>query len=75
MHVQRQGGGANGIGKCIAEEFKKLGASVYVIDIAQMVLFLCSDKAGFITGENICIDGGMTRLMIYHGDHGWKLEE
>ena len=27
-----------------------------------------------ITGENICIDGGMTRLMIYHGDHGWKLE-
>ncbi len=44
-------------------------------DIAQMVLFLCSDKAGFITGENICIDGGMTRLMIYHGDHGWKLEE
>ena len=44
-------------------------------DIAQMDLFLCSDKAGYITGENICIDGGMTRLMIYHGDHGWKLEE
>ena len=44
-------------------------------DIANMVLFLCSDKAGFITGENICIDGGMTRQMIYHGDHGWKLEE
>ena len=40
-------------------------------DIAEMVLFLCSEKAGFITGENICIDGGMTRLMIYHGDHGW----
>ena len=40
-------------------------------DIAVMVMFLCSDKAGFITGENICIDGGMTRLMIYHGDHGW----
>ena len=44
------------------------------MDIAHMVLFLCSDKAGFITGENICIDGGMTRQMIYHGDHGWKLE-
>ena len=43
-------------------------------DIANMVLFLCSDKAGFITGENICIDGGMTRQMIYHGDNGWKLE-
>ena len=44
-------------------------------DIANMVLFLCSDKAGFITGENICIDGGMTRQMIYHGDHGWRLEK
>lgn len=43
------------------------------MDIANMVLFLCSDKAGFITGENICIDGGMTRQMIYHGDHGWTL--
>ena len=42
-------------------------------DIADMVLFLCSSKAGFITGENICIDGGMTRQMIYHGDHGWSL--
>ena len=42
-------------------------------DIAQMALFLCSDKAGFITGENICIDGGMTKQMIYHGDHGWTL--
>jgi NAD(P)-dependent dehydrogenase (short-subunit alcohol dehydrogenase family) len=40
-------------------------------DIAEMALFLCSGKAGFITGENICIDGGMTRLMIYHGEHGW----
>ena len=41
------------------------------MDISNMVLFLCSDKAGFITGENICIDGGMTKLMIYHEDHGW----
>ena len=44
------------------------------MDIANMVLFLCSDKAGFVTGENICIDGGMTKQMIYHGDCGWKLE-
>ena len=44
------------------------------LDIANMVLYLCSDIAGFITGENICIDGGMTRHMIYHGDHGWTLE-
>ena len=44
-------------------------------DIANMVLYLCSDMAGFITGENICIDGGMTRQMIYHGDFGWTLDE
>ena len=45
------------------------------MDIANMVLFLASDKAGFITGENICIDGGMTRNMIYHNDNGWRLEK
>lgn len=79
-------GGAQGIGRCITEEFCKAGAHVCVIDrqpagrvgnpldIANMVLFLCSDKAGFITGENICIDGGMTRQMIYHGDNGWILQ-
>lgn len=44
------------------------------LDIANMVLFLCSDKAGFITGENVCIDGGMTKLMIYHDDHGWNYQ-
>ena len=44
------------------------------LDIANMVLFLCSEKSGFITGENICIDGGMTKLMIYHDDHGWTYE-
>lgn len=43
-------------------------------DIANMVLYLCSEMAGFITGENICIDGGMTRNMIYHGDFGWTLD-
>ena len=44
-------------------------------DIAETVLFLCSGKAGFITGENICIDGGMTKQMIYHGEHGWTFGE
>lgn len=44
------------------------------LDIANMVLYLCSEKAGFITGENICIDGGMTRQMIYHNDFGWTLQ-
>lgn len=44
-------------------------------DIAQLVLFLASDKAGFITGENICVDGGMTKQMIYHGEYGWNYTE
>ena len=43
-------------------------------DIAEMVLYLCRDEAGFITGETITVDGGMSRLMIYHGDHGWRLD-
>lgn len=52
-----------------------VGRVGYPLDIANMVLYLCSDKAGFITGENICIDGGMTKLMIYNGDYGWNLKE
>jgi NAD(P)-dependent dehydrogenase (short-subunit alcohol dehydrogenase family) len=44
-------------------------------DIARLTLFLCSENSGFITGENITVDGGMTRLMIYHGDQGWKYED
>ena len=44
------------------------------MDIANMVMYLCSEKAGFISGENICIDGGMTRQMVYHDDFGWSLE-
>ena len=44
------------------------------LDIANLALYLCSDMAGFITGENICVDGGMTRQMIYHNDWGWRLE-
>ena len=44
------------------------------LDIANMVLFLASDRAGFVTGENVCVDGGMTRLMVYHNDCGWRYE-
>lgn len=34
-------------------------------DVAEAALFLCSDKAGFITGQSLTIDGGMTVKMIY----------
>ncbi len=68
-------GGAQGIGKCCAECFQREGAMVHVIDIHEGPWFVgdLSDKAGFISGENVCIDGGMTRQMLYHGDNGWTL--
>lgn len=44
------------------------------MDIAEMTLFLCSKKAGFMTGENVVIDGGMSKLMIYHHDEGWHYQ-
>ena len=34
-------------------------------DIAEMVLYLCSPRAGFNTGQNFVVDGGMTKKMIY----------
>lgn len=40
-------------------------------DVVNAVLFLCDPKSSFITGQNITVDGGMTRLMVYHGDCGW----
>ncbi len=44
-------------------------------DIVNAVMFLCSKESGFITGENICVDGGMTKLMIYHDDFGWSYND
>lgn len=43
-------------------------------DIAKAILFLVSDEASFIDGQNLCIDGGMTKLMIYHNDYGWTMQ-
>ncbi|ULG71456.1 SDR family oxidoreductase [Macrococcus brunensis] len=41
-------------------------------DIVEMMLFLASNKAGFITGQVFTVDGGMTKQMIYHNDQGWQ---
>lgn len=43
-------------------------------DIVKAAMFLCSEDSGFINGENITVDGGMTKLMIYHNDNGWKYD-
>lgn len=44
-------------------------------DIVNMVKFLCSEDSSFITGQNFTVDGGMSKQMIYHGDHGWEYKE
>ena len=36
-------------------------------DVAELVAYLLSDAAGFVTAQNFVIDGGMTRKMIYEG--------
>lgn len=43
-------------------------------DIADLVLYLCSEKAGFITGQDISVDGGMSKNMIYSGEGGWSFD-
>lgn len=45
------------------------------LDIARAVMFLCDPANSFIDGENITVDGGMTKQMIYTGDEGWTLEK
>lgn len=79
-------GGANGIGKCVKEEFLKQNAIVEIIDIApgnhyvedisgkNVLGNFRSNKASLINKENICIDDGMTRKRIYHNDFDWKYE-
>lgn len=59
---------------CADEKQHLVGRIGKPIDIARAVLFLCSEESGFITGQNITIDGGMTKQMIYHNDFGWKYE-
>lgn len=44
------------------------------MDIARAVLFLCDSQNSFINGQTITVDGGMTKLMVYAGDHGWSFD-
>lgn len=44
-------------------------------DVTNMIMYLCSDTAGFITGQTFQIDGGMSIQMIYHQDHGWQYKK
>lgn len=46
-----------------------------VADIVNAVMFFCDQKSSFITGQDIVVDGGMTKLMVYHDDCGWTYNE
>lgn len=39
-------------------------------DIVKAVFFLCGSS--FVNAESLVIDGGMSRMMVYHGDEGWS---
>ncbi len=43
-------------------------------DIVRAIEFLCDERNSFINGENITVDGGMSRLMVYHNDCGWTYQ-
>lgn len=44
------------------------------MDIVNTVMFLCDPANSFITGQDIVVDGGMTKQMIYHDDQGWQYD-
>ncbi len=50
-----------------------VGRVGYPADIFHMVEFLLDEnKSGFITGQEFVVDGGMSKQMIYHEEHGWE---
>jgi glucose 1-dehydrogenase len=45
------------------ERYIPLRREGHALDIARVILFLCSDLAGYVTGQNILIDGGLLDMV------------
>jgi NAD(P)-dependent dehydrogenase (short-subunit alcohol dehydrogenase family) len=45
------------------ERFIPLGREGTADDVAKVILFLCSDLAGYVNGQNILIDGGLLDMV------------
>ncbi len=43
-------------------------------DIVNAVMFLCHPQSSFITGQDMVVDGGMSKQMVYHNDCGWTYD-
>ncbi len=48
---------------------KRIGAP---IDIIKAIMYLADPQNSFVNGQIITVDGGMSKTMIYHNDHGWS---
>ncbi|WP_355661684.1 SDR family oxidoreductase [Halomonas salifodinae] len=46
----------------VAGDFHMLGRAGDPAEVAQVVLFLCSDRASFVTGADYAVDGGYSAL-------------
>ena len=59
-HRERYLGADNADYRARAEKCHPLARVGFAADVAEATLFLCSDSAGFITGQSITVDGGFT---------------